>query len=822
MDGTNDYITTGTTLISADSITLSAWVNASGAKDGMAIFGNINGQTGSNRQCLIYDNAGVENLTFTDGLISLSITLGTGTWQHIVYTNRGTTNTLYLNGVKIAENTAGSLTTAAEQNVEIGSCVGSSGRTDYFQGKIDEARLYRRALSADEVAQLYRLNTPTSVDTSLKGYWSFNAPDMASTTAYDRSGAGNSGTLTNGPASTEGKLGQGLSFDGTDDYVSVADAAAFTESALTVSFWKKNTNVASNSKYVTKSATNQRSWSVESSDAGRNIRFIVSNSSSSESEYGDTPTGSMTAGEWYFVTCVFDGSGLTNAERVQIYINGVAQSVAFTGTIPASLVNNTQAVTLGGKASAAGFLGSLDEARIYNRALTVAEIKGLYDVGQSDWVNSSASQPQGTGRLDSGLAGYWKLDDGSGTSATDSSTNGNTGTLTNSPTWTTGQVGGAVNFDGVDDTLTTSKTIPNAGTVSLWVNTTAVLDSGDYYVSVGGATAGNSMFLRFNSYSGYNKWDFNMRGNFGTDVYVSGPTLTTDTQQGWHYLTAVWDTSKGASFYLDGTLLNSTTTTTDAFASMTLSIGNQSSNTWLGKIDEVRLYDRMLSADEVSQLYRLAVPTGVDTSLKGYWSFNGQDLSGTTAYDRSGSGNTGTLTSGPTITEGKIGQALQFDGTNDLVVVTNESSYRFSSDFSLSTWVKVPTTLAGYEAVIGKYAVTPSGWDFGIGSNGKARMSLRGTSTLDVSSGAGPDLRDNQWHHVVTVNTPTSIETYVDGILQNTMTGTWTATTNTDSLYIGNRDSNGTTTFSGMIDEVRVYNRALTESEIKALYNTSR
>src|SRR5690606_20679208 len=104
----------------------------------------------------------------------------------------------------------------------------------YANGVIDEPRIYNRALSADEVKNLYDLGTPQTVNASqnssmtsgLVGEWSFNGADISGTTAYDRSGSGNNGTLTNGPTPTFGKVGQALSFDGTDDYISVADPAS--------------------------------------------------------------------------------------------------------------------------------------------------------------------------------------------------------------------------------------------------------------------------------------------------------------------------------------------------------------------------------------------------------------------------------------------------------------------------------------------------------------------------------------------------------------------------------------------------------------------
>lgn len=364
----------------------------------------------------------------------------------------------------------------------------------------------------------------------------------------------------------------------------------------------------------------------------------------------------------------------------------------------------------------------------------------------------------------------------------------------------------------------------NAGTVyAEHIPTESAADYGAIFnVYANGTNDGLDMIR--NITTGATRANVRSGGTLMADISTGTSTLRTLSRNAFSW------TTNAINVYKDGAV-----GTPDTSATMPTALGT---NMYLGErpsgpiplygtLRNVKIWKQVMSGTFVQNLTagqsgvikQTTNKTANNTGLVGYWSF--EDGSGTKATDFSENNNTGTLTNGPTWVDGRLGKAVNFDGTDDLVVVTNESPYRFSSDFSLSTWVKVPTTLAGYEAVIGKYAVTPSGWDFGIGSNGKARMSLRGTSTLDVSSGAGPDLRDNQWHYVVTVNTPTSIETYVDGILQNTMTGTWIATTNTDSLYIGNRDSNGTTTFSGTIDEVRLYNRALTQEEITKLYQVT-
>src|SRR3989344_8190545 len=77
---------------------------------------------------------------------------------------------------------------------------------------------------------------------------------------------------------------------------------------------------------------------------------------------------------------------------------------------------------------------------------------------------------------------------------------------------------------------------------------------------------------------------------------------------------------------------------------------------------------------------------GLTNGLVGYWSFDGKDMAGVTAYDRSGQNNNGTLTNGPVRAIGKIGQGLSFDGSNDYVNIANEANFDFerTNSFSIS------------------------------------------------------------------------------------------------------------------------------------------
>src|SRR3989337_2906315 len=95
-------------------------------------------------------------------------------------------------------------------------------------------------VSPNSAAAALLINRPLYIglNSGLVGYWSFDGPDMANVTAYDRSGNANNGTLTNGPTRAVGRIGQGLSFDGSNDYVSFGNASSLNPAtAITISAW---------------------------------------------------------------------------------------------------------------------------------------------------------------------------------------------------------------------------------------------------------------------------------------------------------------------------------------------------------------------------------------------------------------------------------------------------------------------------------------------------------------------------------------------------------------------------------------------------------
>jgi hypothetical protein len=211
-----------------------------------------------------------------------------------------------------------------------------------------------------------------------------------------------------------------------------------------------------------------------------------------------------------------------------------------------------------------------------------------------------------------------------------------------------------------------------------------------------------------------------------------------------------------------------------------------------------------------------------DTGLLAYWKFD--DASGTTAIDSSEYNNTGTLTNGPvwkTSSDCKRGGCLYFDGTNDYVNCAN--NYALSSSYTFSAWVKIIDASIS-RVIFGTYApFTVQLYGVANGEPYQYRFFIiahDGVSGTQVSSGIMyTDM--NAWRHVVAVWDRSQNKTflYVDGIYvnYNNIPATFSATT---TLRLGGIHNNWY--MKGYMDEMRIYNRALSASEIKELYESTK
>jgi len=205
----------------------------------------------------------------------------------------------------------------------------------------------------------------------------------------------------------------------------------------------------------------------------------------------------------------------------------------------------------------------------------------------------------------------------------------------------------------------------------------------------------------------------------------------------------------------------------------------------------------------------------------GYWSFD--EGAGTTARDLSGRGNTGTLVNNPTWVEGRVGRALSFDGINDHVEIGDRPTLNFhgTQPFTIEAWVR-PAVANHAGAIVGRMNLGIIGqYHFEL-ITGRIRMA-REVSPGTFITGATV-LTANTWHHVVGTYDGSHTRLFLNGSLDTIPIASSSIPNNNIRVFIGALLSHGSLAifFNGLIDEVRIHNRALTEAEIRASFNATR
>jgi hypothetical protein len=215
------------------------------------------------------------------------------------------------------------------------------------------------------------------------------------------------------------------------------------------------------------------------------------------------------------------------------------------------------------------------------------------------------------------LVGYWKFDEGSGNIAHDSSVFGNNGTLINGPTWTTGQVNNALSFDGVDDYGNINNfNVSNTDkiTVSMWVKFTIANQGKIIFENSTNFNSYNAFVVDHSEYGGVGSLQFSDHMSAGYNIAYT----TAGYNDGkWHYFVAVSDRSKDAlnqiKLYVDGvenTIHHSTLRTdlTGNYGTYPLYLASRAGTSvfYSGILDEVQIYNRALSAEEIKRHYEMS------------------------------------------------------------------------------------------------------------------------------------------------------------------------------------------------------------------------
>ena len=659
----------------------------------------------------------------------------------------------------------------------------------------------------------------------LVGYWSFG--EGFGDTAYDGSGNANHGSLGAGVAANKPNWttanppaggGGALSFDGVNDYVDAGSGTSLNVGAsdFTIEAWvNPSVVVGSIGMVATKGAIDNEIQAGNESYALRlgsnKFEFALQDADEEIDVYSNN---TQTTNTWYHLVGVADRDGLS-----KLYVNGVLQTdqknISSVGNL-----DNTNPFRMGSytnNPTYANFYGLIDEVRIYNRALSAEEIRYHYNRG--------------------GPVAQWKFDEGSGTTAYDSTENNNDGTLsgfasppTSTSGWTTGKYGTALSFDGDNDYVNAGSGAslkPDVFSVEAWVKYNA---GGFFPVAVWDADFAPGVYVKYTA-----AWtEPIIILNSGNYKYFQEGNLWDGN---WHHIVFIvignaQNDILNSKFYVDAQekagVVGAVANSNAPLAKSDLIMGGNNYSHANGLIDDVRIYNYARTADEIRLDYNAGFAAKIggtwdfDQGQVGYWAMN--EGTGQYAYDGSGNNNTGTLGSGsnpdsadPTWTTGKSAGALSFDGVDDYVNAGSGASLNITDAITIEAWAyaKILTWYGGIASNQGggtfegfmlgyRYGY----WYFSVG-NGVTRDLLAANSEYQV----------NTWYHVVGVRRSGTNYLYVNGV-QQSATGVLTPVASNLNWLMGRYFSNyDGYYFNGLIDEVRIYNRALSAEEIRYHYN---
>ncbi len=791
-DGMNDHasVPDAPSLNPSNAMTIATWIRADNWLGGhrRIVQKGLNGQQytlGEQDKVLKFQ---VSNVGFVFTTLP-----STGMWHHVVATYDGASMSIYVDGALAASNGARGAIPISTDPLMIGTRTANSAAGERFDGRLDDLRLYNRAISFAEVRSLFGLTsvpfvtvsasdafatetagnggtftftrsgstasaltinyttggtaiagsdytalggtvtipagatsanvnvaiindtaaedfetvtlsasenaafvlmTPTPpavsiVDNDSTGgpvaYYPFDTANGAS--VADISASNNTATAFNGASNDDGLRGSAMRFDGINDYVSAPSTAALNPtSAITVSAWINASNWSGGNRRILQKGLTDNQYRLTAENG--TLKFHLAGVT------GGTLTAALpSTGVWHHIAGTYDGT------TIRLHVDGavVAQQAA-SGAIAAT----SDPLFIGTKNSTATpgdyFKGSIDDARVYARGLSIAEVQSLYAAMVLPTVtvvptDASAGEPSNNGAYTFTRTGN-----------------------TNAPL----KVGYAI-----------------AGSATPGVDFADI--SGTIVIPAGAS----SVVLPI---------------TVNDDSIFEGPE------------TILLDLAKTATYTLG------------SFGQFAVKIVDNDGTTLTG--------------------------------LLAKYTFD--EGAGFTAADSSGNGSNASLTNDPLWVAGMAGGAIDFDGVNDYVSSPNKTALNPTSQISVAAWINADVWSNGNRRILQK----------GLNDNQYRLLSENGVLKFHVANVADGTITAalpsvGTWHHVAGTYDGAMIRLYIDGavVAQQAASGALGGTS--DPLFIGTKSTTAAAGdyFNGKIDDVRIYGHGLTAAEVKNVYD---
>jgi len=844
-DGDEDDVNAGddASLDITENLTISAWIKTNTVENDYRTIVK-KGIVDISYEFSLYGDdliIGYDNLSTAMQKITKQGAVTAGTWYHVVGTKKlnveetGFELELYVNGVSVLSDDKTGLTISPvlDPNLYIGGAFFGA----WWDGAIDDVKIYNYVRTQKQIIEDMMGGRPAITETTsspgaMAGYWKFD--EGYGTTAYDASGRGNDLILSNDTESfaMAGKFGMAWDGDGTE-YLYRADDPDFDFTAtenFTISMWFRSDsadNPGSNEYLVNKGPPSAAGYAIYM-NANGDVIFGVDD----DVDWTPDDTAGNVGRDFYDNTWHHLAAIKTDTSSIAMFVDGIEISTDTSISAQGDLTNNATLYLGAQDDSPDGdeFNGDIDEVKIYRFALSPEEILLDYNKGKSvmmgavgteddgatpSWSQDRAYCPPGfTGTCDPPVA-EWKMDEmedntcrGGTNDVCDTSANTNDGALVGDTAWKGAadcKYGSCLEFDGDGDYVSLTSTITFGSddnwTISFW----ARMSEEDSHGMIMGDITTTQDFIWFSPGS-YLRFCNNENTDSDFTSVQSFDTLT--------FYTLVANGTE-LELYLNGAFEAKNTVTTSFIIN---TIGTGYTGTFFdfdGTIDDIKIFNYALTQEQISWLYDKGKPVG-------HWKFD--EGEGSIAYDSSVNNNSGILggdgqgTDVPTwTTSGKYNSALIFDGGEDYIEVANDASLNITKNITLSVWAKKEAD-SSYAALV-------------RGGEGSDIYSLQSRSETNqwrmwISAGGSNKYAyssagwDSNWHHIVGTYDGETIRIYVDGIEGTSESQSGDIDTTAETFNIGGWTGAGSSLcFTGIIDEVKVYNYALTAEQIKIDYN---
>jgi hypothetical protein len=421
-----------------------------------------------------------------------------------------------------------------------------------------------------------------------------------------------------------------------------------------------------------------------------------------------------------------------------------------------------------------------------------------------------------------GMVGWWPGDG----NANDITAGAHNGTWQGNELYATGEVDQAFDFDGASEVLLPAGVAPTGNaprTIDFWLYVGSAAPNHEIF-AYGFNAVHNLLGLDVDGLSASNTVNLQLF-TYGDDL--NGVDTGVPTQQ-WMHVAITYDGNTTLNLYVNGVLkgtlnLSGQLNTADS----QISLGHFG-DYFTGAIDEVEIFNRVLAQSEIATIYNSGAggkckdlscvppPDGMTNWWPG--DDNTNDIVGT---------DNGSPFGGLAYAPGEVADAFSFNGVDSYLDFGSSAGNFGTSDFTVDFWMQSSSTRD--EEMIGKRPVCDDAnfWALRLGHNG----STQGVLLFEVDEGSGltnynfvysnRTVNDGVLHHIALVRSATTTSIYIDGVLDATSNGPGTADiSNTADLIAGQGPcaGSGSNFYTGLLDEIEVFPRALGAGEIAAIY----